>query len=399
VVWMWRPQTVEGLHARLKAGDLEETQTFDGKLELGADNARVAVDLCAMTPAGGVIIYGVGENASGTRITEPHAIPLAGVRERISQIAQTSIAEPPLIELATLEEPDRPGEGYVVATIPPSVRAPHQVIVKGKYAGRFYGRDATGNRVLSESEVAALYARRKQLEADSDLKLEDELRNWSTVPFTGTPQRVYLALRARLLTEDRGLTERAAGTPGGSTVPIAISQAVEVGSTHQAGGRFNPNLTNLVGQWRLVDADHWGATLIINDRTELAMRIGRAGEAVLFSRRAGDQVRGPQLVAFEEAIAGLSSGFVATLGELYAKAEYLGAVDVGVIVRRLDGVVGSIPRQQMRGEAYPSEQYARQVRLTATMMRDEPEQCGRRLVGNLTAALVGEGYDPFATGK
>src|SRR3954451_23847148 len=82
---MWRPKTADELKARLKAGDLEETQFFDAKREPGPDNARTAVDLCAMTVAGGVIMYGADENSSGTRITEATPFPLSGARERISQ--------------------------------------------------------------------------------------------------------------------------------------------------------------------------------------------------------------------------------------------------------------------------------------------------------------------------
>jgi hypothetical protein len=40
---------------------------------------------------------------------------------------------------------------------------------------RFYGRGAKGNRVLSESEVAALYARREKWEVDRERLLDSEL--------------------------------------------------------------------------------------------------------------------------------------------------------------------------------------------------------------------------------
>ncbi len=397
---MWRPTTVDELKARLRAGDLEETQTFDGKRELGSDNAGTAVDVCAMTVAGGVIIYGVDENDAGTRITEPTPFELAGVRERISQIAQNSIAEPPVLELTALEDPDSPGKGYVVAVIPPSPRAPHQVIVKGKYQGKFYGRDATGNRVLTEAEIAQYYARREKLEAEGDLDLAETLRSYSTVPYTGTPQRVYMAVKVRPVIGDAGLTERAVRIPGGSTVPIEIAQCISAGAGHQgAGGGFRPNLGELAGDWELVDADHWGAEVVMRDRPMLVLRIGRDGEATMCAGRVGDQPKpdGP-IVVFEEAVAGLTSGVLAAVGELYERAGYLGAVDVGVLVRRLDGVVGQIPHLQARGKPYASEEYTRELRFIAGLLRDHPEDSARKLVGDLTTALVGEGYDPLGGG-
>jgi len=45
--------------------------------------------------------------------------------------------------------------------VPQSARAPHMVIVKGD--NRYYGRDARGNRVLNEGDVARLYERRQPL--------------------------------------------------------------------------------------------------------------------------------------------------------------------------------------------------------------------------------------------
>ncbi|MGI8595479.1 MAG: hypothetical protein ACR2ML_14150 [Solirubrobacteraceae bacterium] len=63
---MWVPRDVAELRARLQGGTLEETTTFDGKRELPKDNASTAVDLCAMTVQGGVILYGIDEEPSGT---------------------------------------------------------------------------------------------------------------------------------------------------------------------------------------------------------------------------------------------------------------------------------------------------------------------------------------------
>jgi hypothetical protein len=393
---MWRPADVDELNARLKAGDLEESQTFDGKRELGSDNVRIAVDLCAMTVAGGVILYGVGENAEGTRITDAAPVLLEGARERLSQIAQTSIAEPVTPEITTLEEPGQPGFGYIVVRIPPSGRAPHQVIVKGKYYGRFYGRNGTGNRVLTETEVAALYARRVKIERDADLQLEHELRGWYPDALDGAIDRVCIALRARPLMGDDGLAKRAAGSTGASSVDNALNHITGEGGKAQIG-QFEPNLRGIVGHWRREDADHWAAKSVgRGDRVELAMRIGRDGEGALFGRRVGATNQNGQVVVFEQAIAGLTAGFVRALGGLYQRAGYLGVVDVGVIVKPLRGAIGSIPLRQLHGRPYPTDQFVRQARFTAGQMQGDPSQGARTLVGDLITALVGEGFDAFA---
>ena len=122
---MWVPRDVIELRTRLEAGTLEETSTFDGKREIPKDNLSTAVDLAPMTVQGGVIVYGIGEEPSGTRLTEATPVPLTGARERLDQIAQTAIAEPPQLSITTLEEPDRPGEGSaaeVISRRPPARR-------------------------------------------------------------------------------------------------------------------------------------------------------------------------------------------------------------------------------------------------------------------------------------
>jgi hypothetical protein len=393
---MWRPADADELHARLKAGDLEESQAFDGKRELGSDNVRIAVDLCAMTVAGGVILYGVGENSGGTRITDATPVHLEGARERLSQIAQTALAEPVTPEISTIAEPGQPGLGYVVVSIPPSVRAPHQVIVKGKYYGRFYGRDGTGNRVLTETEIAALYARREKIEINADLKLERELRDWYPLALDGATNRVCIALRARPLTGDDGLTKRAAGPPGASSVTHVLNHITGEGAKAQIG-QFDPNLRGIPGHWRLEDADHWAAKVVgREDHIELAMRVRRDGQASLFGRRVGAINQSGQLVVFEQAISGLTAGFLRALGGLYQRAGYLGAVDVGVIVKPLQGAIGSIPLRQLHGRPYPTDQFVRQARVTAGQLQDDPRSGARMLVGDLMTALVGEGYDAFA---
>lgn len=395
---MWRPTDVADLHARLSAGGLEESQTFDGKRELGSKNLNIAVDLCAMTVAGGVIVYGLDENSSGTRLTKASLIPLRGVRERLSQIAQTSIAEPPQLEIVSLEEPGQSGMGYVVVTVLPSTRAPHQIVVKGGSYGRFYGRDATGNRILTESEIAALYARRDQIERDVGLRLEEELLGWWPGSFGGPQDRVGVLLRARPLAADGGLTRRAAGPPGASSVDSMLTHVTAEGASAQVR-QFEPNLSSLVGLWEISDADHWGARMVgLDGSTELAMRIGHDGQAVLFGRRVGDTVGG-RVVVFEHAIAGLTAGFLVALAGLYRRAGYLGAVDVGVIVRPLRGTCGSVRHQQMRERAYPSNEFIRQARFTAGQLEADPSSAARALIGDLTTALVGDGYDPLAVGS
>jgi hypothetical protein len=55
---------------------------------------------------------------------------------------------------------EQEGLGYLVVIIPASPRAPHMVTLEGE--NRYYGRGATGNRILNQGDVARLYQRREQ---------------------------------------------------------------------------------------------------------------------------------------------------------------------------------------------------------------------------------------------
>lgn len=98
---MWIPKTEDELTAAVTAGTIEESITFDAKQELPSKNQELAKDVAAMATDGGVLLYGLGEDAH-SRPTVLNPIPLQGAPERISQIVQTSIAEPPRMTIHTI---------------------------------------------------------------------------------------------------------------------------------------------------------------------------------------------------------------------------------------------------------------------------------------------------------
>jgi len=164
---MWIPASAAEIERAATARELRETASFDAKktLPIPARNECLAVDVAAMSTDGGVLLYGVGEDRSGQPVT-PSPIPLAGAKERVDQIVQTSIAEAPHIEIREYPTGADASVGYLLVVIPQSARAPHQVTVGGNL--RFYGRGATGNRVLTEGEIARLYERRRAWEQDAE---------------------------------------------------------------------------------------------------------------------------------------------------------------------------------------------------------------------------------------
>jgi len=391
---MWIPGSAAELEAALVGDGIEESAIFDGKREL-SKNEDLAVDICAMTVEGGVLVYGAGESADKTRLTEPHPLSLAGRRERVSQVAQTAISEPPAIDVRALERDDSPGEGYLVVVVPQSARAPHQIVLKGKHQGRYYGRDATGNRILAQAEVELLYARRTRWEHDALEEADAALRRRSSAAYTGDPGRVFLLIGVKPLGSTRSFLINAGSANGGSEI-TALTRATETALAAFPGQGFSPDLHSLAGTWTRSDADHWTAAHVRRGKPELTMDVEHDGTATLFSRRVGDRLKGGHVVVFESAVAGLVTRALALSGRLCADAGYLGAIHAALLVRPLRGVHSMVWAQQHELErAYPTVEYRWSERFLATTIAEDPESGARRLVIDLTDALVGSGFDPF----
>lgn len=175
---MFTLRTYDQIAAAMARGDLVETATLDGKAfpTVANGNVEIAKDIAAMATGGGVIIYGIGEDAD-KRLTVDRAFELAGHAERITNIVATNLSDPPKIVITRIEKPEQPTHGYLVVEVPQSSRAPHMVQVQGE--NRYYGRDSTGNRPLTAVDVERLY----RLRAEWERGIDELLDHGSTRPW------------------------------------------------------------------------------------------------------------------------------------------------------------------------------------------------------------------------
>lgn len=204
---MWQPASETEILAAIEAEDMGETATFDAKVALPAKGKSkdLAIDVAAMANDGGTLLYGIGEDEN-RRPTIPQPFRLAGARERVDQIVRTSISEPPAIEVHALPTDDDLSLGYLLVSVPPSLRAPHMVTVGKEY--RYYGRGATGNTPLSEGEVARLYERRQRWEIDRSAMLEQVIDLAQIPPHE---DYAFLHLIARPVVPDEDMLDKARG--------------------------------------------------------------------------------------------------------------------------------------------------------------------------------------------
>ncbi len=210
---------------------------------------------------------------------------MKGQPERVDLIVRTSIAEVPFITLVALPLDDDTARGYLVAVVPPSGRAPHQVLSGGEL--RYYGRGDKTNRILDEGEVAQLYARRAAVEISAERLLSDTL---NMAPF-GPEQIAYLHAFVRPVPPDDGMYDRAeAQAVGGDPLRLRLQQAIR---RPTVGAESVPQLRTQQG-WSRRGADAWSLENQAGEpqaRRAVRFDLNMDGRGYLFCGRAGETPR------------------------------------------------------------------------------------------------------------
>lgn len=123
------------------------------------DKRELAGDVAAMAnAAGGVIVLGIAEDDHARAASAP-GVPLSDAEEgRIRQIMASNVFPLPSFDPRSIHDPERPGHGFILITVPRSPSSPHAVLVNNNL--RFPKRHGRTTTYLSESEVAEAYRAR-----------------------------------------------------------------------------------------------------------------------------------------------------------------------------------------------------------------------------------------------
>lgn len=400
---MWIPKDVDEIEQAIASGTLEETASFEAKAQLPdkKKNADMATDVAAMATDGGVIVYGIGEDEN-KQLTISSPIPLAGAADRISQVVSTSIAEVPHIEIREYPTAADASLGYMLVIVPQSARAPHQVTVKDDL--RFYGRDARGNRRLSEGDIARLYERRQRWEVDREQILNTVIAH---APIKPRAKFGYIHAFTRPVAKDAGILERAR-TNSGDFLKLLLSTV----RTTKLTDSYAPSLESAV-HLRRHGGDEWRWSNLSDDEMHTAasqqgtpwdptdvstMAFNLDGRGHLFCGRATDTLRrGGGRIILEGVIAGNVEAFFAVMHAIYDAAGYHGHLDIGVALTGLTGASSEVNRiQRMHGQVYPTDAYTRTERIAAGEMA-QPAEVAQRLLRHFFEATTG--YDTYDAWK
>lgn len=396
---MWIPTSVEEIERVVQSGNLNESETFDAKKELPSKNQNkdIAKDIVAMANDGGVLLYGIDEDANG-RPTVLNPILLDGAAERIQNVILTSVSEPPNIQVKEFHKSPTAPDGYLLVIVPQSPRAPHMVTVDKEY--RYYLRFGKVSVPMPAGDVERMFQRRQYWEKDIITLLEARIESKDIPTMNGFS---HIHLLARPLSADSNLVDRAIGAKNsshylGSLVQEANKPEIFPRNTYPTFEQRN--------RW-LRKSDGWSVFLkdspdITPDRipiNSLDMDIDDNGTAWLYYGRVGEGRE--QLQFFEDIVAHLVIRFCKLLAVLYTDARFLGSVDLAVAIEGLRGATSSSVRfdKDMAPyicPPYKQAEYYRGTRTTVTVMMDNPKSPAKDLVGPLIRTINQDRYDPFA---
>jgi hypothetical protein len=389
---LWLPESEEEIESALFNGLVREGPNFDAKEALPpvGRNKDLARDLCAMTVDGGVLLYGVGGD-DPTRPDELRPLPLHGSAERIDQVAQNTIAEPPTIEIRDVPSIKNPGTGYLVVAVPSSPRAPHMVTLEGE--NRFYGRGATGNRILTEGEIARLYERRTQWEVDREALLGEAM---AAMPFESNEiEAAPITLFARPVTGSDDLLERAAaGGPIDELVRGLPQHArekdvfpdqgnISLGSTHDMKRR---------------GADVWvlGAARDPSSKYQAQLELRMNGTSRFWAVPQARTSNSGALYLLERSVTRHVLQFVEVACHLFVQAGYVGSVDLGIGLTGIQTARGaSLFDAFGEGPVYGASDYRRTRRVTMADLKKDATAVISSLLGPLFDVISAPNFDLF----
>jgi hypothetical protein len=395
---VWHPRTEAEIQAGIDNGIVRETASFDAKQALPPPgrNKDLAKDICAMTVDGGSLVYGLGGD-DRTRPNRRKPFDLTGAAERIDQVTQTGIAEPPVIEVYDIPSEEKPGSGYLCVIVPASPRAPHMLTIDGD--NRYWARGATCNRILTEGEVARLYERRERWAADRDQMLA---RTIDALPFTFDLSAVGVVVTVtRPVMPGRELLRVAAGDQ-----PVEQFLQHELLRVARESDPFPDRHSSGLGTaFRIAQsgADLWvcsqhedlDPSAEYQDRGEIradgALTYWHSPVLTSFGR---DQ--GPPMFVMEGAVTSAIFQAIAVAAWLYEQARFHGPVDIGIAALGIEAAgAAARAKSHMPAPVFGAPDYRRHDRVTIDELRSGLDDLVRRLLAPLFEVISVRDYDPL----
>ncbi len=409
---MIQPPIDEGqLRSMLAQGLLDEGRSLELKRELPpgtAANKELARDLAQFTIDGGTLIIGVDE---GDETTPPSLTPidLAGLPERIEQVATNRIDPPLHVRIQTIPAAGQPGKGYLVVIVPPTPSKIHMV------DDRYWGRVERTRYPLSDAEVQRYHQLAFQGQRDAADLLDAEVRRDPAVA-AGLSAHAHLFVIAQPVGARTDLLERTIGGAGPKGWHDFLHGQVRSGSAGRPlSDPWSPDLpgigdpTRRARGWALRSAGmtagrdvevHGGLDALpagVDLETRLLdLEVNEDGGLRLFCGRASDTMRNVEYV-IDGLVIGLTKRIVLVAETIATTTGWLGSWDFGAAVTGLRGRTSL--RLAQHGQDYlaapfSEDGYQETVRATYERVVKDPDAIVADLTGRLNRALGGSAPIP-----
>jgi hypothetical protein len=395
----WPPRTEAALVAAARDGHLHENHTLELKRELAPGdpaNKELAADLASLANDGGLLFIGVDET-TGPGL---HPVPLAGLAERIEQVARTRVDEPLPLTFVQIESSSQAGDGYLVIRVPASPRAPHMA------GGRYWGRGDKTKHHLSNADVERLMA----LRARWAVNAEQALRDWTAKdPIVGAEQQhAHLFVvadpvppRERLLlpvfTGDWNATFRrlvsATSHHGDAFTPDIPDGLSNFSPTPDGWAAYSYYVFGHREEGLQAKANHEGHAikLEICENGQLRLMCGRAAESQKL------EFEPKRLLLIDALCLGLTARMVSLAQRVSAEAGFLGSWDFAVGMTGMRGAT-SLARYQAThwggGPAYSEDTYVNTTRAALAEIEAGTGPVVERLLGRLIRAVGADQLAP-----
>lgn len=386
---MWYPHTWSDIEALI--GHAQESSTLDFKVELGS-SPDIAKDLAAMALNGGVLVYGVAEDKTAGVAHEIKPIALTQVEERLHQIAGSGIAPPVDLDVLRIRQTPDASTGVVVAVVPTSPLAPHQV----NY--RYPFRRGTTTDYLEERDVERLYQQRAEL---TDTENVGELLEHDFVAMLLSERDLGFGYLDLLVKPGAASASHPAGAWQRQDLEDAVRRAGARQSARLPGIRQIRSLDAL-SRWQPWQATGWTAGGF-SDKQSPYVPEAEFGASLVYPARLSFQARWSLIIrddegqeryrsARETTVAADLTGMLAIAGEYFATFPYGGLLFAALRLRgfqgaQSQGLTERRPEAQPVGNGAPSG-ITRELQVNALDLRDEPDATAEQLIERWLPSFV-----------
>jgi hypothetical protein len=400
----WTPTAWSDVLEAAAGGLLDESHWVDLKQELPAGkrthNTELAQDLASLAVDGGLLVVGVEDHDS--RAGKVCGVELAGLADRVDQVARDKVRPPLVVRSHQVPDPDRPGWGCLLVHIPPSAEAPHMV----DYV--YYGRGDRANIRLGDEQVRAIIENRRRSRTD----VTAELRRMADDDPIAADERqlghLYLLAQPETAAEE-ALVELLAR----SDAPHVFQELLRAVVRERGTSGFSPDLRLLFD--RVPRAEGLALTsysaeegpgreealleLVVREDGGVRLICGRGTDA--FRQPGFPPPDQPPMFVIAVLVLGLTHSVAVLAGRLADEhGAYQGQWRLGL---RMDRLRGAVPLDLLEGHPldrpgnpYSRDEYERVTSASTEELVNAPHTVAERLVAPLLRGLgVAPRYLPY----